>query len=93
MESLEDTRDGIQVEMMRTHLWRLIMFHLNFDGTEDDDDDDDETTHNELVILVAKDVKTGTYAATCLRGKERVSMPRGGWCRCCVDLGIAIVAL
>ena len=43
--------------------------HLKLDGPEDDDDDD-ETTQNKLLILVAKDVKTGTYAATCLPGKE-----------------------
>ena len=43
---------------------------LKLDGTEDDDDDDDdETTQNKLLILVAKDVKTRTYAATCLREK------------------------
>ena len=39
---------------------------LKLDGTEDDDDGDDEMTQNKLLILVAKDVKTGTYAATCL---------------------------
>ena len=39
--------------------------YLKLDGTEDDDDD--ETTQNKLLILVAKDAKTGTYAATCLR--------------------------
>ena len=33
----------------------------------DDDDDDDETTQNKLLILFAKDVKTRTYAANCLR--------------------------
>ena len=44
--------------------------YLKLDGTEDDDDvDDDETTQNKLVILVTKDVKTGTFAATCLREK------------------------
>ena len=43
--------------------------YLKLDGTEDDDDDDDETTQNKLLILVAKDVKTGTYATTCLREK------------------------
>ena len=42
--------------------------NLKSDGTEDDDDDqDDEVAQNKLVILVAKDVKTGIYAATCLR--------------------------
>ena len=41
--------------------------YLKLDGTEDDDDDDDEMTHNKLLILVVKDVKTGKYAATCLR--------------------------
>ena len=40
---------------------------MKLDGTEDDDDD--ETTQNKLLILVAKDVKTGTYATTCLREK------------------------
>ena len=43
--------------------------YSKLDGTEDDDDDDDETTQNKLLILVAKDVKTRTYAATCLREK------------------------
>ena len=43
--------------------------YLKLDGTEDDDDDDDEMTQNKLLILVAKDVKTGTYAATCLQEK------------------------
>ena len=41
---------------------------LKLDGTEDDDDDD-ETTQTKLLILDAKDVKTRTYAATCLREK------------------------
>ena len=62
--------------------------YLKLDGTEDDDDDD-ETTQNKLLILVAKGVKTGTYAATVFEKKECVSTPRRGWCRCCVDLGIA----
>ena len=45
--------------------------NLKLDGTEDDDDDDDddEMRQNKLLILVAKDAKTGTYAATCLRDK------------------------
>ena len=39
--------------------------HLRLDVTEDDDDDeDDEVAKNKQLILVAKDVKTGTYAAT-----------------------------
>ena len=64
--------------------------YLRLDGTEDDDDENDEVAQNKLLILVAKDVKTGTYAATCLLEiKERVSMPRHGWCPCCVDLAIA----
>ena len=42
---------------------------LKLDGSEGDDDDDDELTQNKLLILVAEDVKTGTYAATCLREK------------------------
>ena len=43
---------------------------LKLDGTEDDDvEDDDEVAQNKLLILVAKDVKTGTYAATCLHEK------------------------
>ena len=41
--------------------------YLKLDGTEDDDD---ETTLNKLLILVAKGVKTATYAATCLRERE-----------------------
>ena len=47
------------------------MVILKLDGTEDDDDDDDDkTTQNKLRILgCAKDVKTGTYGATCLREK------------------------
>ena len=61
--------------------------YLKLDGTEEDDDDD-ETTQNKLLILVAKIVKTGTYATTCLREKG-VSMPPCGWCFCCVDLGVA----
>ena len=47
----------------------LVAFDYGYsklDGTEDDDDDDDETPQNTLLILVAKDVKTGTYGATCL---------------------------
>ena len=52
---------------------------LKFDGTEDDDDDDDdEVAHNELLILVAKDVRTGTCAATRLREK-RVSEYATSW--------------
>ena len=44
--------------------------YLKLVGTEDDDDDeDDETAQNKLVILVANDVKTGTYDAICLRDK------------------------
>ena len=43
---------------------------LKLDGTKDDDDDeDDEVAQIKLLILVAKDVKTGTYAATCQREK------------------------
>ena len=38
----------------------------NLDGT-DDDDEDDQVAQNKLLILVAKDVKTGTYTATCPR--------------------------
>ena len=53
--------------------------YLRFDGTEDDDnDDDDETKQNKRLILVAKVVKTGTYAATCLREK-RVSEHATSW--------------
>ena len=40
--------------------------YLKLDGTEDDDDDDG-TIQNKLLILFAKDMTTGTYAATCLR--------------------------
>ena len=40
--------------------------YLKLDGTEDDD----EMTQNILLILVAKDVKTRTSAATCLREKR-----------------------
>ena len=42
---------------------------LKLDGTEDDDDEDDEVAQNKLLIQVAKDKKTGTYEATCLREK------------------------
>ena len=42
--------------------------YLKFDSTKDDDEDD-EVAQNKLLTLVAKDVKTGTYAATCLREK------------------------
>ena len=35
--------------------------YLKLDGTEDDDDDGGEMTQNKLLILVAKDGKTGTY--------------------------------
>ena len=43
---------------------------LKLDGTEDDDDDeDDEVAQNKLLILVAKDVETGTYLITFLRAK------------------------
>ena len=48
--------------------------YLKLDGTEDDDDDDDEMTHNKLLILVVKDVKTGKYAATCLRERRSESV-------------------
>ena len=45
--------------------------YLKLDDTEDDDDNEDhEVAPNKLLILVAKDVKTGTSAATCLREKE-----------------------
>ena len=47
--------------------------YLKLDGTEDDDDDD-EMTHNKLLILVVKDVKTGKYAATCLRERRSESV-------------------
>ena len=67
---MEDTRDGCLVERTRTHLWRLIVVFLKLDGTEDDEEYDDETTQNKLLILVAKDAKTGTYAATCLRKRS-----------------------
>ena len=43
--------------------------YSKLDGTDDDDEDDDEVAQNKLLILVAKDVKAGTYAATCLREK------------------------
>ena len=44
--------------------------YLKLDGREDDDgDEDDGEAQNKLLILVAKDVKTGAYAATCLREK------------------------
>ena len=43
--------------------------YLKLDGTEDGGGDDDETTENNLPILFAEDVKTGTCAATCLREK------------------------
>ena len=46
----------------------LVCGYLKLGGTEDDDDDD-EMTQNELLILVAKGVKTDTYAATCLQEK------------------------
>ena len=53
--------------------------YLKLVGTQDDDEDDhDEMTQNKLLILVAKDVKTGTYAATCLREK-RVSEYATSW--------------
>ena len=62
--------DGSLVERTRTHLLRLIMVIWKLDGTEDDDDDeDDEVAQTKLLILVAQDVKTGAYAATCLREK------------------------
>ena len=44
----------------------------------EDDNDDDETTQNKLLILVAKDAKTGKYAATCLQEK-RVSGYATSW--------------
>ena len=44
--------------------------YLKLDDTEDNDnDEDDEVAENRLLILVAKDVKTGTLSATCLREK------------------------
>ena len=42
------------------------MCYLKLDGTEDDDEDDEVAT-DQTAHLVAKDVKTGTYAAPCLR--------------------------
>ena len=44
----------------------IFFFFANWkpDGTEDDDDDeDDEVAQYKLLISVAKDVKSGTYAA------------------------------
>ena len=41
---------------------------------DDDDDEDDEVAQNKLLILVAKDSKTGTYAATCLRERSVVGV-------------------
>ena len=44
--------------------------YLKFDDREDDDgDEDDGVAQNKLLILVAKVVKTGAYAATSLREK------------------------
>ena len=55
--------DEDSVVAMDYGYWKL-------DGTEDDDhDEDDEVAQNKLLILVAKDLKSGTYAATCLREK------------------------
>ena len=52
---------------------------LKLDGREDDDDDEDDgVAQNKLLILVAKDVKTGACAATCLREKG-VSQYRTSW--------------
>ena len=46
----------------------LVAIELH--GTDDDDDDeDDEVEQKKLRILVAKDVKAGTYASTCRRKK------------------------
>ena len=60
-ESLEDMRNGSLVERTRTRLLRRIAVILKLDVTEDDDDDeDDEVAQHKLLILVAKDVKTGT---------------------------------
>ena len=75
MGSLEDTRDGSMVVRTKSRFLRWIFGYLVLDDTEDDDDDD-ETTQKKLLILVTKDV-------------EDMSMPRRGWCLCCVDLGIA----
>ena len=53
--------------------------YLKLDGVKDGDDvKDDEVTQNKLLILVAKDAKTGTYAASCLREK-RVSENATSW--------------
>ena len=53
--------------------------YLKLDGTEDNDDDEnDEVAQDKLPILIAKDVRTGTYAATCLREK-RVSEYATSW--------------
>ena len=69
---------------------RIDHGYLELDVTEtDDDDEDDAVAQNKLLIL---DLKAGTFATTCLRVRERErseSMPRHGWCLCCVDLGIA----
>ena len=54
----------------------------------DEDDEDDEVAQTKLPIVVAKDVKTGTYAASCVRntGVSEYAMSR--MVRCCVDLVI-----
>ena len=52
------------------------------DCTEDNDGgEDDEVAQNKFLILVAKDVKTGTHAATCPRGKG-VSEYATSWMVC-----------
>ena len=44
----------------------------------DEDDEDDEVAQTKLPIVVAKDVKTGTYAASCVRntGVSEYAMSR-----------------
>ena len=68
--------------LLKTRLWMQALMTkrsglvaidggcLKLDGREDDDDDEDDGgAQNKLLILVAKDVKTGAYAATRLREK------------------------
>ena len=44
--------------------------YLKLDCTEDDDNDEDgEVAQNKLLILVPKDLETGTSAARCVREK------------------------
>ena len=70
MGSMEDKRREPGREDEDPHVAANYVYSKLDGAEEDDDEDDDEMTPNKLLILVSKVVKTGTYAATCVREKE-----------------------